>query len=121
MKLILTGLVGTALLLSGVAYGGGGPLGIDHEWSLDQNGIWARNYQTGLEYGVIALEVAGSLWLGNDDELGHTFWQTIDHRRSPESARRYSNAVLGARGHTRAIIRIYGSRAVAARAFRAAK
>jgi PAP2 superfamily len=66
------------LLLSGAAHGGGGPLGIDHEWSLDQNGIWARNYQTGLETGVIAVEVAGSLWFGNDDELGHTFWQTID-------------------------------------------
>jgi hypothetical protein len=66
------------LLLSGAAHGGGGPLGIDHEWSLDQNGIWARKYQTGLENGVIAVEVAGSLWFGNDDELGHTFWQTID-------------------------------------------
>jgi membrane-associated phospholipid phosphatase len=45
---------------------------------LDQSGIWARNYQTGLENGVIAMEVAGSLWFGNDDELGHTFWQTVD-------------------------------------------
>lgn len=52
--------------------------GFDHELALDQSGIWARNYQTGLEYGVVALEVAGSLWLGNDDALGHTFWQTID-------------------------------------------
>jgi undecaprenyl-diphosphatase len=52
--------------------------GFDHELPLDQGGIWARKYQTGLENGVIALEVAGSLWLGNDDELGHTFWQTID-------------------------------------------
>jgi membrane-associated phospholipid phosphatase len=52
--------------------------GLDHEWSLDQNGIWGRNYQTGLEYGVIAVEVAGSLWWGNDNELGHTFWQTVD-------------------------------------------
>jgi membrane-associated phospholipid phosphatase len=52
--------------------------GFDHELALDQSGIWARNYQTGLEYGVIAVEVAGALWFGNDDELGHTFWQTID-------------------------------------------
>jgi hypothetical protein len=65
------------LLASGHAYGGG-PLGIDHEWSLDQSGIWARHYQTGLEYGVVAVEIAGSLWLGNDDALGHTFWQTVD-------------------------------------------
>jgi undecaprenyl-diphosphatase len=52
--------------------------GFDHEWALDQHGIWARNYQTGLEFGVIATEVAGALWLGDDDPLGHTFWQTID-------------------------------------------
>jgi hypothetical protein len=52
--------------------------GLDHELPLDQNGIWARNYQTGLEYGVVAIEVAGSLWFGNDNELGHTFWQTVD-------------------------------------------
>jgi undecaprenyl-diphosphatase len=59
-------------------YAGSGLFGIDHELPLDQNGIWARQYQTGLENGVIALEVAGSLWFGNDNELGHTFWQTID-------------------------------------------
>ena len=56
----------------------GGPLGIDSELALDQNGIWARKYQTGLENAVIAAELAGALWFGNDDQLGHTFWQTID-------------------------------------------
>lgn len=73
---------GWLLLLTAVfghpAQAGGGPFGIDHELPLDQSGIWARQYQTGLEYGVVALEVAGSLWFGNDTELGHTFWQTID-------------------------------------------
>src|SRR5882762_9784564 len=56
----------------------GGPFGIDHEWSLDQGGIWARKYQTALETSVVAFEVAGSLWFGNDNELGHTLWQTVD-------------------------------------------
>jgi membrane-associated phospholipid phosphatase len=56
----------------------GGPFGIDHEWSLDERGIWARNYQTSLEYGVIAVEISGALWFGNDNELGHTMWQTLD-------------------------------------------
>jgi len=56
----------------------GGPFGIDHELALDQNGIWARKYQTTLETGVVAFEVAGSLWFGNDNELGHTLWQTVD-------------------------------------------
>lgn len=65
-------------LLACRANAGGGPLGIDHVLPLDQSGIWARKYQTGLEYGVVAVEVAGSLWFGNDTELGHTFWQTMD-------------------------------------------
>jgi membrane-associated phospholipid phosphatase len=65
-------------LLPGFVYAGGGPLGIDSELSLDTSGIWARKYQTGLENGVIAVELAGALWLGSDDKLGHTFWQDID-------------------------------------------
>jgi len=56
----------------------GGPFGIDHEWGLDQHGIWSRGAQSGLEYGAIATEALGALWLGNDDPLGHTFWQAID-------------------------------------------
>jgi PAP2 superfamily len=60
------------------ARAGDGFLGIDHEIGLDQHGIWARKYQTGLEYGVLATEIAGSWWLGNNDELGHTLWQTVD-------------------------------------------
>jgi membrane-associated phospholipid phosphatase len=52
--------------------------GFDHEWNLDQSGIWARKYQTALEYGVLATEIVGSVWLGNDDELGHTLWQSVD-------------------------------------------
>ena len=56
----------------------GGPLGIDSELPLDTHGIWGRRYQNGLEDGVIAVEVAGALWFGNDDKLGHAFWQDID-------------------------------------------
>jgi len=66
------------LWISGHACAGGGPLGIDHEWALDQSGIWARKYQLDLAYGVVAAEVGGALWLGNDNELGHTLWQTMD-------------------------------------------
>jgi membrane-associated phospholipid phosphatase len=65
-------------LAAGSAHAGSGPFGIDHEWTLDQNGIWSRNVQNGLQFGVLALEVGGSLWLGNDSALGHTFWQTVD-------------------------------------------
>jgi len=51
---------------------------LDHELPLDQSGIWGRRYQTGLEYGVILTEVGGALWMGNDTDLGHTLWQTMD-------------------------------------------
>jgi undecaprenyl-diphosphatase len=60
------------------AVAGDGLLGIDSELPLDTHGIWARRYQTGVENGVIVVEVAGALWFGNDDKLGHTFWQDID-------------------------------------------
>ena len=61
-----------------VASAAGGPFGIDHEWALDDKGIWSRSAQNALEISVIATEGIGALWLGNDDPLGHTFWQTID-------------------------------------------
>jgi membrane-associated phospholipid phosphatase len=61
------------LLASNHAYGG-----IDRELSYDERGLYSQNVQSGLQYGVIAAEVAGALWLGNDDPLGHTFWQTVD-------------------------------------------
>jgi PAP2 superfamily len=67
-----------ALLMPIGARAGGGPLGIDSEVPLDNDGIWSRRYQTALENGVIAVELAGALWLGNDDKLGHAFWQDID-------------------------------------------
>jgi hypothetical protein len=65
------------LLSSGHARAGG-PLGIDHEWALDQSGIWAQKYQNTLEYGVIAVELGGGIWFGKDNPLGHTFWQSVD-------------------------------------------
>ena len=69
----------TMLALFPLAAHAGGPFGIDHRLALDEHGIWARKYQQGMEYGVIATEIGGALWLGNDDDdLGHTMWQTLD-------------------------------------------
>jgi hypothetical protein len=72
----------TALLLlmgvSDCAFAGGGLFGIDHEWAYDNSGIWKRSNQLDLEYAVIATEAVGALWLGNDDRLGHEFWQSVD-------------------------------------------
>lgn len=70
--------LGPCLLVAMSARAGGGPLGIDREWGLDQSGIWARKYQLGLEYGVIGFDVGGALWFGNDDRFGHSLWQAAD-------------------------------------------
>jgi undecaprenyl-diphosphatase len=66
-------LVFLCILTPGYAFAG-----LDHELPLDENGIWARKYQTALQNSVIVTEIVGSLWFGNDSELGHTFWQTVD-------------------------------------------
>lgn len=66
------------LLASPMARAGGGPFGIDHELGRGDTGIFNRNAQIGLEYGSWAFVAAGALLLGNDDKLGHTFWQSAD-------------------------------------------
>ena len=52
--------------------------GIDHELEYDNSGIWKRNYQEVVEYGLIAAEIGGALWEGGDSRLGRTFWRSID-------------------------------------------
>ena len=65
-------------LLPGIAHAGGGPFGIDYELGRGDTGIFNRNAQTGLEVGSWAFVAAGALFLGNDNKLGHTFWQSAD-------------------------------------------
>jgi PAP2 superfamily protein len=57
---------------------GGGPFGIDHEWTYDNSGIWKRSNQEFLEYGLIAGEVGGALWEGGETRFGRTLWQSVD-------------------------------------------
>lgn len=57
---------------------GGGPIGIDHRWALDQSGIWSSKTQTILEYGLVAAELGGGIYYGRDNPLGETFWQSVD-------------------------------------------
>jgi hypothetical protein len=71
-------LIGLSCLSPGRAQAGGGPFGIDHEWNRSDTGIWSRDVQVGLEYGAIATAIGGALWLGNEDPLGHTMWQSVD-------------------------------------------
>ncbi|MGE5624282.1 MAG: phosphatase PAP2 family protein [Bacillota bacterium] len=59
-------------------YAAGGPLGIDHRLSYDNSGIWKRNDQLFLERAVILTELGGALWLGGEDRLGRTYWQSLD-------------------------------------------
>jgi hypothetical protein len=57
---------------------GGGPFGIDHEWTYDNSGIWKRSNQEFLEYGLIVGEVGGAVWEGGETRFGRTLWQSID-------------------------------------------
>jgi undecaprenyl-diphosphatase len=57
---------------------GGGPIGIDHTWALDQSGIWSSKAQNIVEYGLIAAELGGGIYYGRDNPLGQTFWQSVD-------------------------------------------
>ena len=61
-----------------IAFAGHATAGIDHAVTPDTNGIWSRTSQNVLRYGVIATEIGGALWLGGEDPMGRTFWETID-------------------------------------------
>jgi len=74
----LLAIVALLLPVAGPAFAAGGPHGIDHEWRLDESGIWARHYQTGLEIGAIAFEVGGALYYGDKSRFGHALFQSLD-------------------------------------------
>jgi undecaprenyl-diphosphatase len=66
-------------LYPGPSRAGGGPLGIDHEWSYSNHGVWSTHYEQGLVYGVMLFEAGGALLLGDDEDgFGHTLWQSVD-------------------------------------------
>jgi membrane-associated phospholipid phosphatase len=56
----------------------GGPFGIDHRVTYDNDGIIQRGAQLAIEDVTIAAVVGGALWLGGEDRLGKTYWKTID-------------------------------------------
>lgn len=67
-----------AVACSSTVYAAGGPLGIDHELSFDQHGIWARSNQLAVQDLSAVLVVGGALWEGNDTRLGRTFWKSAE-------------------------------------------
>jgi hypothetical protein len=72
----------SVLVLSGLyaqaSQAAGGPLGIDHRWTYDNHGMWSTRYEQGLVYGVMIFEAGGAFWLGDDNDFGHTLWQSVD-------------------------------------------
>lgn len=66
------------IVFAPVCFAGGGPLGIDNEWSYDNSGIWKRSNQLVLEYGILAFEVGGAVWEGGETRFGNTLWQSVD-------------------------------------------
>jgi len=71
-------LCAAAILVSGAAHAGGGPLGIDHRVHYDNSGIWKRSNQNALMYGTVTAVVGGALVFGDNDQLGDTFWRSVD-------------------------------------------
>jgi undecaprenyl-diphosphatase len=55
-----------------------GPFGIDHRIAYDNSGIWARSNQKTLMGTTILTVMGGSFALGDQDELGDTFWRSLD-------------------------------------------
>jgi undecaprenyl-diphosphatase len=50
----------------------------DHRVERDEHGIWSRSAQNVVYYGAIVTELGGALWLGGDDKLGRTLWESVD-------------------------------------------
>jgi len=78
MPALRSWLCAAAILVSGAAHAGGGPLGIDHRVRYDNSGIWNRSDQNALLYGTIGTVVGGALVFGDNDQLGDTFWRSVD-------------------------------------------
>lgn len=65
-------------MASNTATAGGGPLGIDHLVRYDNSGIWKKSNQNTLFYGTVLTVGSGALWLGDQNQLGDTFWRSAD-------------------------------------------
>jgi membrane-associated phospholipid phosphatase len=60
------------------AHAGGGPLGIDHRVHKQNSGIWKISNQNIVRYGTILTVAGGALAFGDNDQLGDTFWRSVD-------------------------------------------
>jgi membrane-associated phospholipid phosphatase len=60
------------------AHAGGGPLGIDHKVTPQDNGFYARHDQLLLEDLTLVTVLGGALWEGGENRLGETYWRALD-------------------------------------------
>jgi undecaprenyl-diphosphatase len=67
-----------AMLLPALAHAGGGPLGIDHKVSQDNDGAISRSNQLYLEDVTLIVLIGGALWEGGESRIGDTYWRAID-------------------------------------------
>lgn len=65
-------------LATGPAWAGSGILGMDHSVAYDNSGVWKRSNQQILIYGSLLTVAGGALWLGDQNQLGDTFWRSVD-------------------------------------------
>jgi len=78
-----------------------GPFGIDHQWALDQSGIWAQKDQNILEFGAIAVELGGGIYFGRNSPLAGLSGKASIRPRYPPSVPRSSNWPSAVRAPTR--------------------
>lgn len=71
-------MIPSLLIFSANVFAGGGPLGLDHRLAYDDSGIFKRQTQKNLLALMVAGEVAGGIWEGDQSRLGKTCWQSID-------------------------------------------
>lgn len=71
-------LAGAAAVIACSAAAGGGPLGIDHRWSLDEHGLGARSNLHAVKNLSTVAVLGGALWEGNQSRLGRTFWKASE-------------------------------------------
>lgn len=69
---------GTASIFCSCAVAGGGPLGLDHKLTYDNDGPISRGVQLLVEDMTLVTIVGGALWEGGNSRLGKTSWQALD-------------------------------------------
>ncbi|UTY57627.1 phosphatase PAP2 family protein [Massilia sp. erpn] len=60
------------------ALAGHGPLGIDHQLGVDNDGLWSRRTQHIMLGALVTSEIVSGLWEGGDTRFGRTNWKSID-------------------------------------------